>query len=345
MASEPTSILTFEDLIIEFARRAGITYYGEDGDEKAQIPINVHDLDECKRHVNNAIRMFFGDAPPEGWRFQQAVASIDIWGDIDTDSSNLATSGGYNQTDNVTVINVTSAAFYETMEGHTIALTGVGDFTIKTYVSSTQIKVTGDASSAGTAGVTFSMTSTGNFTLPRTFAGQYGGIITYESDTNQGVSIEWTSEANIRRWRENITDETGDPFWAAVRIMNSTFDGRRRWELVLYPQPDEALTVEFPYDLHFDKLVDVSETPLIPFSHDETLRAAVLAIYEKDVENVLGSDWDYYQAQLQNSYRINARSVPRKLGYFGNPTPVGGGSAIDYFRNKLYDRPNVTYDT
>jgi hypothetical protein len=343
MANEPTSTLSFGDLIIEFARRAGFAYYGDAGDEVAQIPIDDHDLDECKRNVNNALRMFFGDAPTEGWRFQQAVASVDIWGDIDLDSTNLATSGGYNTTENLTTLNVTTAAFYETMEGHPIVLTGVGTFTIKTYVSGTQVKVTGDASGAGTAGVTFSMTSTGDFTLPRTFAGQYTGIITYESDTNQGVSVDWVSEATVRRWRENITDETGDPFWAAIRIMNSTFDGRRRWELVLYPQPDEVMTVEFPYDLHFDSLVDTSEYPPVPFSHDETIRAAVLAIYEKDVENALGSDWEYYQRQIQNSYRINSRSAPRKLGYFGNPAPVGGSASIKFFRNKIYDRPTITY--
>ena len=133
---------------------------------------------------------------------------------------------------------------------------------------------------------------------------------------------------------------------AAIRIMSSTFDTRRRWELMVYPTPEEARVVQFKYDLHFDKMVDFSEVPPVPFSHDETIKAACLAVAEKDVEDVQGGAWDYYKSScLPNSYRVNSRSAPRALGYFGNPQAYGsGGSRIRAFRNGMYDRPAVTFN-
>lgn len=345
MGNEPTSVLTFEDLIIEASRRIGVSYYGPDGDGEIQVPIDAHDLSECKRHVNNAIRMILNDAPsPNGWRFMRPVASVVIWGDLAVDSSNLITSQGYVQGTGKTTLQVSSDSFYESMEEKSIVLTGVGTFTITDYVSATQIKVSGDASGAGASGVTWSITADGNFTLPRTFGGQVLGVPTYASDTNQGVSLNWTDESVIRRWRENITDETGDPYLLACRPM-ATGTPRRRWELVVYPKPDEVMTVEFPFHLHFDKMVDLDEVPPLPFSHDETVKAACLAVVEKDVEGVPGADWDYYKNTcLPNSYRIDAMAAPKRLGYFGNPQATTG-SPIKFFRNYVYQRPDVTVNT
>jgi len=346
MSVEPTSSLTNRDLILEVARKIGFADYGVAGDAETGVPLDEHDLAECQRHVNNAIRMFLHDAPRSGWRFARPTAQVTIWGDIGVDSDNKITSGGYDPSTDRTTLNVASDSFYETMEGKTITLTGVDDFTIAKYVSAQQIKVMGDATGAGTSGVTWSISADGNYTLPRTFGGQYSGAITYTSDTNQGVSVDWVSEATIRQWRENITDETGDPFWAAVRPQNQLFDPRRRWELMVYPQADEVLTLEFPFDLHFDQLVDLDEVPPVPFSHDETIKAACLAIVEKDVEEVPGPDWTYYTQQcLPNSYRVDSRAAPKDLGYFGNPRPAGGRAAIRTFREQLYERPNITYDT
>lgn len=345
MSTEPTSTLTFRDLIIEVSRKIGVAYYGEDGLGVAQVPVDAHDLDECKRHVNNGIRRFLHDAPPGGWRFARPVASVTLWGDIGVNTSNLITSAGYDPGENVTTLTAGSDSFYESMEGHPIVLTGVDTFTIRSYVNATTIKVTGDATGAGTSGVTWSMTTNGNFTLPATFAGQYSGDITYAADSNEGVDIEWIDEGTIRKYRENVTNETGDPWWAAIRPMNSTFDGRRRWELLAYPLPDEVHIVQFPYDLHFDKLVDLDEYPPVPYVHDETIKAACLAVMEMDVEQMeTGQHTAYYQSQcLLNSYRIDARSGPKRLGYFGNPGSQQRGG-IHHFRQNVYDRPTVTFN-
>jgi len=343
--SEPTSILTFRDLVIEVARKIGVASYGTDGAGEVAVPTVVHDLSECKRLVNNGIRMLYADGPPpNGWRFTRPTASIVIWADIAVDAANLAVSAGYDPATNKTTLTVTSDSFYATMEEKDLVLTGVGTFTIADYVSATSVKVRGDATAAGAAGVTWTLTADGNYTMPKTFSGQYIGQPTYAADTNQGISLEWRDESFIRSWRENVTDETGDPYWLAVRPM-TTGTPRRRWELMAYPAPDETMTIETPLILHFDKLVDLDEVPELPYSHDETLKAACLATAEKDVEDsTSGPNWEYYRnVCLPNSYRIDALSAPKKLGYFGNPSGLqSGAQALRQFRSSLYQRPDVS---
>jgi len=340
--SEPTSVLTFQDLILETARKARVAYYGENGDEKAQIPNTAYELDECKRHVNNAIRMFIHDAPqPHGWRWTRPTASVSIWNSIAADSTQTVVSAGYDTVTDKTLITANTDSFYESMEEKEITVTDVDTYTISDYVSATQIKVYGDATAIGTAGTTWSITSDGNFTLPRTFQGMYTGQITYASGTDQGIGIEWKSEALIRQWRANITDDSGDPYWAAVRVMSSGTP-RRRWELMVYPTPDEVLTVEFPYQVHFDSLVNLDDVSPAPFCHDETIKAACLAIVEKDGESQTGADWEYYrQVCLPQSYMQDALSAPQKLESQNRSAQSG---SIQYFRDVLYQRPTVTFN-
>lgn len=338
---EPTSTLTFGDLILEVARKLGYAYYGENGDEALQVPVDPHDLAECKRHVNNGIRMFVTDGPaPNGWRWARPVSQIDIWGDLEVGSGSVVT--GSPVSDGKTLLTDTLGLFLPTMELKDITITGVGTFTIAEFISPTQVKVTGDASAAAAA--TWAMTSGGTFTLPATFGGDYVGEITYAANTNQGVNIDWVNESIIRDVREDVTDETGDPYWAAIRpILRG--DPRRRWELVLYPSPDENMSILFPFNIHFDRLLNLSETHPAPFSHDETVKAACLAAAERDQEDAFGPDTQYYrQVCLPNSYRIDAMSAPKRLGYFGNPVTAGRSNLIQTFRAELYQRPDVTFN-
>lgn len=77
---EPTSALTFNDLITEVAYKIGCSYYGVDGTGAPQAPIDAHDLAICQRIVNKAVRKFINDGPkPNGWRWLNPVAQIDLW--------------------------------------------------------------------------------------------------------------------------------------------------------------------------------------------------------------------------------------------------------------------------
>lgn len=340
---EPTSALTFSDLIVETALKLGTAHYGADGDGEAQVPTDAHDLGECKRLVNNAIRMFINDGPqPNGWRWIRPVASVPVWGPVEADDDNLISFDSYDSDTDKSTLEAETDTFFDTMEEKDIDIDGT-TYKITNVVSATQIKVSGDQSALTPS--TFSIDNIGNFTLPRDFGGQYVGSITYEANTNRGMPVDWADEVTIRKWRENITSETGVPFWAAVRIMGKTATPRRRWELMLYPNPDELFVMEFPYHLHFDKLVELDEVPPAPFGHDEAIKAACRAMAEKEVDEVPGVEWQYYrQAALPGSYRVDAQSAPKKLGYFYNPSSDSNLGTIQHFRQRMYQRPSVTFN-
>jgi len=336
MASEPTSVLTFNDLIIHVAEKIGVPYYGVNGDEASQVPLNAHDLALTKKIVNNAIRMFIHDGPqPNGWRWLRPVGEVDLWASVALDSDNPILTAVHAA--GVTTLTVGTAKFFPSMELHDIVITTVGTFNIKEYVSSTSVKVTGDASGAHATSKTWSITADGNYTMPIGFGGQFLGGVSFQPDTNQGAGIDWTDEQVIRQWRADAEQETGTPYLLAVRVMD-TGAPRRRWEVLAYPLPEEDYVIQFPYMLHFDSLTTGTEVHPAPFMHDETIKAACGAVGEKEVERALGVEWDYYKnSALPNSYRIDAMSAPKRL------TPSRRTRDIRAFR-EMYQRPNVTFN-
>jgi len=319
-------------LIIEVATKLGVAFYGDNGDEEAQVPRDVHDLSECRKHVNNAIRMFLADAPAGGWRCQHPIASVVLWPSVAVDATVTAT-GIYDPPTQTTLITASEDTFYPSMELKTIVVTGGESLTIATYVSATQVRVAGDHNWSTAA--TFSITADGNYTLPQTFGGQYNGDITYAADTAIASSISWTNEAQIRRMREDTTGDLGDPYLAAVRPIAGN---QRRWELLSEPIPQTMRVVEFLYELHFDSLVDLTDMHPCGFVHDEAIRAACMAVAERDAEDVMAGLMQYYrQVALPNSFRIDGRQAPRRLGSMNRRATINQHNFRDHQR-----RPEVT---
>lgn len=340
MSIEATSALTNRDLLLEVARKMGVAYYGEDGDEEAQVPIDSHDLIECQRHVNNGLRMFIADAPETGWRWTRPTASVSLWPSVGIVAGHTVTGASYDIPNDRTLITCNTAIFYETMEEKDMVITGHGTVTIKQYISATQVYVYGSHGFSDAS--TFSITSDGNYTLPKTFAGTFTGQITFGAATNRAVQLEWCDEATIRELRENVSINEGIVRYIAISVFVPQ-NGRRRYQLMCYPIPYQLFVVQFPYDLHFDSLTDLDENPPTPIAHDETVRAACLAVVERDVDDTPeGPATNYYVGKcLPNSKKIDARSGPRKLGYFGNDRTVVTPKNFREFMK----RPNVVYNT
>lgn len=334
--TEPTGILTFGDLILEAALEMGVAYFGADGTEAAQVPIDAHDLAEVKRHANNAIRMLYSNGPPGGWRWRRPTASISIWPTVAVDSDVTITGGSYDSVNDQTILTVSAATFYNTMETKSIVITGIGTFTMKSYTSATVMVVTGDASTASAD--TFSIASNGDFTLPQSFSGAYTGDITYEADTNQAINIEWSNAGTIRSLREDNLN-TNFPSLAAIQVQSD----KRRWNLMTWPVPSSVEVLEFDFPLYFAVLTAVTDLPPMPFAFDEVLRAAVLYIIERDVHKQLqGQYQDYYiGVALPSAWSEDQRAAPKRLGRFGNPNrPVINANNFRDFRSK----PTVNTD-
>ena len=381
--SEPTASKTFEDLILAVAIQQGVAYYGADGDEVAQIPIDVFDLSECKRHVNNGISMFLMDAPPQGWRCMEPILDVALWPSVAVEAIATVvwvTATSYAVGDKVlesgesyvclaahtsgvfavdlaaanwretydctathdpatglTTITANADLFYQSMESRSIVVTGQDTYEIHAYISASTIQIV--STDFWATGATFSIASTGAYTLPATFGGEYDSDITYVAGSNTGQAIGWTGEIGIRRVRQGSNTTTGTPTQAAVRKMTGQ---ARRWELIVWPTPSAVEEVQFRYNLYFDSMVNLADLHPAGYRHDETITAACRAVAERDSDDLAGGEMNSYYRQicLPNSFKIDGRSGPRNLGYNGNPGRVRINSRnFRYFQK----RPTVTY--
>ena len=249
----------------------------------------------------------------------------------------------YTSASDTTVVNVDDAIFAVGLVGQTVTFSATGNsYTIIGYTDTTTVTVEGDASdeadgdtvtiarnyviasvtsvlvavvtgdASGEAdGATVTVTANGNYTLPSTFGGEYLGPISYAAGENPGVSIQWSSEGEVRRLRENAGSQTGYPMLAAVRKSSVA----RRWELVVYPTSGGDYTVEFPYELYFTALSADGDLHPAGAHYDEAIMAACEGYAEMKGEDRLAGRMQYYeQKALPAAYRRNRRSAPRRLG-------------------------------
>lgn len=345
MGTQSTSSLSYDDLLLEVARKMGVGYYGADGTEAVQIPVDTHDLAEVVRLVNAGLRMFQADAPPTGWRWARPTASIDLWADLTEDASRTIAFGAYDSDNDETPATANTSVFYETMEEKTITLHDGTTAVIKRYVSATSIMVYGDKHGL-TDNQEYAIASGGDFTLPRDFAGTIDGILTFGPATNRAIHLQTVGEGEIRLWRENITVVTGVPRVAGLAVFQGT-QAKRRHQLMFWPSPDRHYVVQTPYQRVIDAVTaddaGLAAVIPIPVALDEVVRASCLATVEREVDDTTdGPAMQHYQRQLQNAYVVDGRSAPRRLGYNGAGTRPGIGT-IQEFRDFLEKRPPVSY--
>ena len=276
--SEPSSALGFEDLILRVAREAGIAYHGSEGDERAMVPIDEHDLDLCKTIVNDGIRMFIADAPVKGWRWMRRIMSVTLTATRITGTVDAADVDDDNPVTSPTLTDATLETTYDTdddLVGYWIYIltgTGKGSYAqITDYTASGGVVEVADwldenGNLSGTYPVkddTFAITPVetingdiARYPLAENFGGEVNGPIRYASSTNHSSIIEWTDEAFIRAKR-SVTVITGYPLLAAIRPyepVSSAPSPKRRFELIVDPQPSAADILQFPYTLFFDSL-------------------------------------------------------------------------------------------
>jgi len=123
--SEPSSAMTFYNLLLAVAREAGMSYVGSTGRERAMIPIDAHDLDVCKDVVNKGIKMFIADAPQRGWRWMRRIMAVTLTatkltGTVGSasattivDATLATTSGTADDASATTIVDATLSATYD----------------------------------------------------------------------------------------------------------------------------------------------------------------------------------------------------------------------------------------
>lgn len=249
--AEPIGSKTFADLVTSVARFAGLAYYGANGDEEAMVPIDRHDRIVCQRIVNDGIRRFIGDAPPNGWRWQQRIhypkLVVKIGG---TASSGSAT----------TLVDSTYAGdyaddYFNDCIIEVIAGTGRGEDALVTDFTGASATFTFSTLSGGSTPDSTSEFVVGHrYILPQDFGGDIEGPIRYIRDSNRGRRIDWAHYAELAILRENVA-HTGYPYLAAIKPY-----GDRRWEINVYPDSQTVEVLEFPYLKYFNEMELTSGT-------------------------------------------------------------------------------------
>lgn len=249
--AEPTSALGFYDLLLRIAEKAGMAYYGSDGQGRAIVPVDAFNLDKCKRIINDGFRRFDSSSPPRGWHWKERIASITLSAAesgtaTGGSATTLADSGRTEANDyfNDWIITITSG-------------TGVGETaTITDYVSASGTFSFTALSGDSTPDTTSTYRVEKVNLLPEDFNGQVDGPIEYAPATNNGTHIEWVNESTIRHYRANFIT-TSYPQRAAVRPYQpvaGVLGTARRWELLVDPAPIAANILQFPYTSCFNEM-------------------------------------------------------------------------------------------
>ncbi len=251
--AEPTSALGFYDLLLRTAEKAGMAYYGSDGQNKAVVPVDAFNLDKAKRIVNDGFRKFVANSPVRGWHWQERIASIVL----SAAASGTATGGS-----STTLVDTTSRSEADDYFNDWILTitsgTGRGETaTITDFDQGTSTLTFSGGLSGGSTPDTTSVYRVEKVNLlPEDFNGSVDGPITFAAATNRRSNIEWVSEATIRESRA-VFIVTGYTLRAAVRPYQPTagvLGSTRRWELIVDPAPVAADTLQFPYTSYFNDM-------------------------------------------------------------------------------------------
>lgn len=260
---EPTSALSFEDLVKRVAEVLEIADWDITNGTLVVPVTDKYSLEQCIRYVNNGIRMFIADAPPKGWRWMNRIHSLAMA----ITYTGTATGGGATTLVDSGIADSYADDFFNGYSIYITAGTGVGESAAVTDFTGSSGTFTFAALSGGSTPDTTSEYSIAKsadaidgdgsrYQLPENFGGTVKGKITYAAGSNHGTEINWCDEAWIRNWR-STTVLSGYPTLAATRPhapTSSTIATNRRWEIIFNPRPASIQTVVFPYTLFFDKL-------------------------------------------------------------------------------------------
>jgi len=114
------------------------------------------------------------------------------------------------------------------------------------------------------------------YALPEDFLGMLGSL-TYTENSGQRV-IEEIPDSKMRALYSK-GNASGPPVYFSTRTIKGTY------ALVLYPNPDQQYTVQFPYSFRPGTISSSSPTPLGGPPHAETILESCLAAAEKTLDD------------------------------------------------------------
>lgn len=159
--------------------------------------------------------------------------------------------------------------------------------------------------------------------LPDDYGSLEGTITVTQSSTDSMWPVQVTGEGRIREMYAKLPSATGRPVWAAERPIRGTGHERSsRYELVVYPEANEAFTLEFSYYLLPEALTDANPYCYGGMQHAETILESCLAVAEERINDERGLHSQKFVERLAASMAIDRRNKAQLLGYNGDRSDV-----------------------
>lgn len=337
--SDPTLALTYDDYRIRVAEYLGVAYLGSAGDQAAQLPTDVHDLDLVSRLVNDGYRRFIGEN--ERWNFLNVPLSIHFVQQY----SGTASGGGTTSLVNSSIAGTYADNFFS---GFVLRVTHVNGnvdvYTVSGYTGSS-------GTFAFTAGTAVAASDTYELAASTAVEGQ--NFRYYLPDDFYGLLLDpFTYGVGGPRIQINPIDEgrirelftgantSGTPSVVAFRAINTTVTTTsKRWEALFWPKPSGTDTIYATYKRFPNKLSTGTDRSIAGYQHDDTIMAAIIAEAERQRGDAIGPREQAYQAALKRSLKIDARSSPvRSRDYGDRSEDMGGGQRpLNYYGVSTYN--------
>jgi len=307
---------------------------------------------ECDGYVQAGYRQFLYPPPVDKgesrypWRFLKPTTTLYAWATVDVEEDDGLTAENDTPESGQSTLTAQTATFYPSMVGSSITIDST-DYEILTYTSSTVIVVDGNPSAA--EATAFTITSAGNYRLPGDCGSIQGPLTLYDPDGTCYRPITFTSEQRIRQNRMQDYDLTGFPSWAAVRPLSTAGTTGQRFELMVWPTPDQTYQLEYRYIILPPKLDATNKYPLGGLAHGETIKASCLSVAERERNDPKLRDWQKRFLELlaqsiavdraanaaehygfmRGSEQLEYRSPAARHGYAGTFT-INGVPLEDY---------------
>lgn len=252
------------------------------------------------------------------WGFLKPQRTIVLWPDID---GTVTATGEVPKGSTNTLITATTAAFYPSMVGRTVTIADTGSYTVASYVSSTQITISGSHTFSGKA---ISIASGGRFGLDDDFAGLCDRLVFDYSAEVIRPEFKEQSAYQIENLRRNdIT--AGIPNYYCVITRTSETGVKQAYDLFVYKTPDKVYNVIARFEVAVSALTySTSEYPVGGMNMCDVYLQAGKAEVERLKGYVVGPEESRLQTLMYEAAKVDADRLD-DTNFQGNLMDVPNG--------------------
>jgi len=292
--------------------------------------------------MNRGMRQFYG---AHNWSFMRPITTLTTIAPYSTGTiTNGAATGDWTITGGAP-----SADMESNPTDYFIVVDGSGDTLLEiTAMDEGNATVTTAAPTTDVTAGTFVIHHNAAYKLPDNFGGIEGPMTFARTETDTklfNARIKIVNEGMIRaRWNSDPL-LTGTPEIAAVRPYKTqtsgTTDGQR-FEVVFWPEPDAAYTIDYKYLILPPEVTVTASFPLGGMLHGETIIASCLAVAEDYAQDDKSNHRrERYHEALKRSIMMDSQmNRSEGLGYNSDRSDSRDLSIRD--RRDLFS--DVTYD-